>query len=115
MKQLGRHLPKTDGRARIAVVGAGWWSQGWHLPQLDRNPQAELAAIVDPNAHPSSPMSPDMLSLAELSELYRVPTFESFDALLASDVGGIDGVVVGAAHHVHHEVPEYNCVSRHSS
>jgi hypothetical protein len=24
--------------ARIAVIGAAWWSQGWHLPQLQRNP-----------------------------------------------------------------------------
>lgn len=26
--------------AHIAVVGAGWWSQGWHLPQLSRNYRA---------------------------------------------------------------------------
>jgi hypothetical protein len=32
--------------ARIAVIGAAWWSQGWHLPQLLRNPDAEIAAIM---------------------------------------------------------------------
>ena len=38
---------KTEpGPARIAVIGAAWWSQGWHLPQLQRNPDAEIAAIM---------------------------------------------------------------------
>ena len=32
--------------ARIAVIGAAWWSQGWHMPQLQRNPDAEIAAIM---------------------------------------------------------------------
>jgi hypothetical protein len=32
--------------ARIAVIGAAWWSQGWHLPQLERNPNAEIAGNV---------------------------------------------------------------------
>lgn len=34
------------GPARIAVIGAAWWSQGWHLPQLQRNPDAIIAGIM---------------------------------------------------------------------
>jgi predicted dehydrogenase len=71
--------------------------------------QAEIVAIVEPNETPSSPMGPWMQSVTELRERYGAPTFESFDALLASDVAkNIDGIVVGAAHHVHHEVITHN-------
>ena len=36
-------------KAKIALAGAGWWSQGWHLPHLDAHPHADVAAIVDPS------------------------------------------------------------------
>ena len=32
--------------ARIAVSGAGWWGQNWHLPHLSRHTDAAIAAIV---------------------------------------------------------------------
>lgn len=34
-------------RARIAVVGTGWWSTRVHLPALAANPDCELVAVVD--------------------------------------------------------------------
>ena len=37
-------------RARIAVVGAGWWSTYTHIPALLRNDAADLVAICDTNA-----------------------------------------------------------------
>ena len=37
----------NDGdTANIVLVGAGWWSQGWHLPQLARNEKVTISAIV---------------------------------------------------------------------
>eukprot|EP00529_Nitzschia_sp_RCC80_P039746 CAMPEP_0113507786 /NCGR_PEP_ID=MMETSP0014_2-20120614/36655_1 /TAXON_ID=2857 /ORGANISM="Nitzschia sp." /LENGTH=48 /DNA_ID=CAMNT_0000403427 /DNA_START=42 /DNA_END=184 /DNA_ORIENTATION=+ /assembly_acc=CAM_ASM_000159 len=27
---------KTVMKVSVAVVGIGWWSQGWHLPFLDK-------------------------------------------------------------------------------
>ena len=36
----------AERRARIAVLGAGWWSQGWHLPHLSRNSEVVIAAII---------------------------------------------------------------------
>lgn len=49
---------KTEpGPARIAVIGAAWWSQGWHLPQLQRNPDAEIAAIMQVSLALSVPLS----------------------------------------------------------
>ena len=35
--------------AGIAVIGAGWWGQARHLPQLHNNPRAKIIAIVEPN------------------------------------------------------------------
>ena len=91
--------------ARIAVVGAGWWSQGWHLPHLHRNSKASIAAIVDPTAQPTSPMNPEMKSIAALSAMYSAPAFESLDELLAdSAAAGLDGVVIGTNHASHHEL-----------
>ena len=43
--------------ARIAVVGTGWWGQGWHLPHLHRNPDSVVAAIVDTNPNPTASLS----------------------------------------------------------
>ena len=99
-------MSSSSRAARIALIGAGWWSQGWHLPHLHRNPKAVIAAIVDPSAHPTSAMNPDMKSVAELSALYGAPAFESLDALLADDgaSAGLDGVVVATNHASHHEV-----------
>lgn len=89
-------------RARIAVCGAGWWSQGWHLPHLDRHPQASLVAIVEPNPFPRSAINP-LESVATLGQRYGVPTYESLDALLASDVE-LDGVLVCTSHASHFEL-----------
>lgn len=34
-------------RARIAVIGAGWWATQFHLPSLLSYPTAEVVAVVD--------------------------------------------------------------------
>ena len=93
-------------QARIAVVGAGWWSQGWHLPHLHRNPKASIAAIVDPTEHPTSPMNPNMESIAALTERYGAPAFSSLDDLLAdsSAAGQLDGVIISTNHASHHKL-----------
>ena len=71
-------------RARIAVLGAGWWSQGWHLPHLSRNPEVKIAAIIEPNPNPRSAIN-ELESTAALGEKYGAPTFSSLDACLAED------------------------------
>ena len=40
--------------ARVAVIGAAWWSQGWHLPQLHRNPDSVIAAIMQRSEQPKA-------------------------------------------------------------
>ncbi len=59
---------------RLAVAGAGWWSQGWHLPHLSRHEKAEIAAIVEPSSNIRSSLNPNMEQLDALGQRYGAPT-----------------------------------------
>ena len=37
-------MEKLEGKARIAVVGAGWWACEHHIPHVQQNPHAELVS-----------------------------------------------------------------------
>jgi predicted dehydrogenase len=78
-------------RARIGVIGAGWWAAQSHLPALKANPDCEVLAI-------------SRLGAAELEEVRRtfdVPhAFEDAEAMLRSVP--LDGVVVSSPHVLHH-------------
>lgn len=94
-----------ERKARVAVVGAGWWSQAAHLPQLRNNSDiATITAIVEPCPHPRSTLKQDMKSTKELSEHYGVPVFASVGEFLQSDAAkATDGVVVASNHASHHD------------
>ena len=89
--------------ARIAVAGAGWWGQGWHIPHISRHPQAALAAIVESSTSPrASNAAQQLQTTAQLSERYQAPVFKSLDELLSSPVASeLDGVLVGTPHAMH--------------
>ena len=95
-----------ETRANIAVIGAGWWSQGWHLPSLHRNPRATIAAIVDTSAHPKSPLNPNLEPLAVLQEKYQTRIFSSVEDLLKDPNLGpfLDGVIIATPHATHYTV-----------
>lgn len=79
-------------RARIAVIGTGWWSAQFHLPALLAEPRAEVVALVDTN--------PQKLALAaETFGVHR--TYASTTELLTA--GGVDGVVIAVPHRWHFE------------
>lgn len=83
--------------ARIAVIGAAWWSQGWHLPQLARNPDAEIAAIVQRSEQPTAApfLNTTLESKTQLAQRYPgVPIFSSCEELIADAevLAKVDGV-----------------------
>lgn len=88
---------------KIAVLGAGWWSQGWHIPHLFRNPNAELVAVVDPSPHPKSNLNPDLEPLSVLAVKYKTRIFASVQELLQDDQIGptLQGVIVCTPHSTH--------------
>lgn len=94
--------------ANIAVIGAGWWSQGWHLPQLFRNDKVNLTAIVDSSPHPTSNLNPNLESLATLSKKYKVSIFSSVSELLKDPTLGptLDGALIATPHATHSEIGE---------
>jgi predicted dehydrogenase len=84
----------TD-KARIAVIGTGWWSTSTHIPGLKNNPDAELVAICD--------HSPDALERA-VQAFGPIKTYHAYREMLA--VEKLDGVVVATNHSTHYEVAQ---------
>ena len=76
--------------ARIAVVGAGWWSTYTHIPGLQANPSAELVAICDADA----------ARLAAAASAYGVArSYTSCAEMLERERP--DGVVIATPHATH--------------
>ena len=79
-------------RARIGVIGTGWWATQHHIPSLKNYPAAELVGICD--------LQPDKLRRA--ADFYDVRgRFTDHRDLLAED---LDGVVVAVQHAYHYQV-----------
>jgi len=88
------------------VIGAAWWSQGWHLPQLERNPDAEIAAIMQRSEQPTAAkfLNLTLETKTQLAERYKgVPIFSSCEELLADEdaLAKVDGVIICTAHSCH--------------
>ena len=101
--------PEREPPARIAVIGAAWWSQGWHLPHLFRNPNAEIAAIMQRSEQPTAAkfLNLQLESKTLLRERYKdVPLFGSCAELLADKetLDKVDGVIICTAHACHAEM-----------
>jgi predicted dehydrogenase len=81
------------GRARIGIIGAGWWTTYAHLPALSTYPRAEVVAIADP--------SPERL--AQAGESFGIAAqFDDYRAML--DRADLDGVVVATPHATHYAI-----------
>jgi predicted dehydrogenase len=79
-------------KARVAVVGAGWWASKAHIPSLATYEHAELTAIVDPDEEKMRAAG-DRTGVTRLHGDYR-------DLY----TGDIDGVVVAVPHAYHYEI-----------
>src|SRR3984957_21101719 len=79
-------------KARIGVIGAGWWAAVNHLPALKANNDCEVVAVNRLGAK----------ELAELQRKFEVPLgFEDYRAML--DHVPMDGAVISSPHTLHHE------------
>lgn len=83
----------TVTKARIGVVGTGWWSTTAHIPALIANPKAELVALCDRRT--------EALAKAAHS-IPSVHTYSKLDEMLSKEQ--LDGVVICVNHSAHYEV-----------
>lgn len=80
-------------RARIGVIGTGWWATDTHIPALRQHPDAELVAVCDAN--------PERLRAA--AGKYEIDhTHQDFRKMLAQEE--MDGVIVVTSNATHYEV-----------
>jgi predicted dehydrogenase len=78
-------------RAKIGVIGAGWWATQEHIPSLRTYEKADLVGIADPNAE----------KLRTAASYYEVDgTFEDYRDLLPK----VEGVVIAVPHAYHYEI-----------
>ena len=85
-------------RARIAVIGTGWWATYAHIPTILKHSDAELVALAD--------IRPDVLSNA--ADLYGVErTYTDYRTLLEQEK--VDGAVIATWHAAHYE-PALACL-----
>jgi predicted dehydrogenase len=83
-------MPK---KARIAIIGTGWWATTAHLPALSANPSAEIVAICD--------QRPDLL--ARVADKFSVAkTYTDYRQMLRQEV--LDGAVISVWSAAHYEV-----------
>ena len=79
-------------RARVAVVGAGWWGSTAHIPSLSSYEHAELVAIADPD-------EATLRAAGARTGVTRLHT--DYRDLFTGD---IDGVVVAVPHAYHYDI-----------
>lgn len=83
----------STAKARIAVVGAGWWATTAHIPAVQADPNAELVAICDRDAE----------RLKAAAAAYGVATtYTDLDEMLAQ--APLDGAIVVTNHASHYPV-----------
>lgn len=88
-------------KARIAVVGAGWWSTYAHIPALQANPDAELVALCDTD--------PEKLRAAAAA--YGIEhTYADHRAMIAAEQP--DGIVIATPHATHYGIAR-DCLEQH--
>ena len=79
-------------KARIGVIGCGWWATRAHLPALQANPDAVIAAIADP----------DDENRARAAERFAIQADRVYsDAAEMLDRAELDAAIVAVPHDVH--------------
>ena len=79
-------------KARIGVIGAGWWAVFNHIPALKANPDCEVVAVSRLGAS----------ELEEVRRTFQIPlAFEDWRQML--ETVPMDGVVIASPHTLHYE------------
>jgi predicted dehydrogenase len=79
-------------KARIAVLGAGWWGAEVYIPALLANPDAALTAVNRRNPE----------ALRQITEKFGIPSgYTDYRELLAKEP--LDGAIIVSPHTVHFE------------
>ncbi|HET9733430.1 MAG TPA: Gfo/Idh/MocA family oxidoreductase [Acidimicrobiales bacterium] len=93
MTASGSGAPAGGRRARIGVVGAGWWATEFHIPALLEHPAAELVAVAEPDKSRRE---------AAAAHFGLRRAYDSLDALL--DGEDVDGVIIASPSASHFEL-----------
>jgi predicted dehydrogenase len=80
-------------KARVAIIGTGWWSTYAHIPGLQANPTAELVAVCDPDS--------DKLQAAATT-YHLEHTYANYREMLERERP--DGVVIATPHATHYHI-----------
>src|SRR3954463_14843553 len=80
-------------RARIAVIGAGWWSTFTHMPGLLDHPDADIVALCDAD---------DARLRAAADRFGIAHTYTDVGEMLRHEQ--IDGAVIAVYHAAHYDV-----------
>ena len=85
-----RAVKSRTGAVRVAVIGAGGFASAFHLPNLSKMPEAELAAVVDAVPHKAK----------QAADKYKASycTAEAQEVLKDPD---IQAVVIATRHNMH--------------
>lgn len=79
-------------KARIGVIGCGWWATEAHIPAIVANPDAELCAIADP----------DDANRLRAAKVFDIPTGRVFaDCVTMLANVELDGAIVAVPHSEH--------------
>jgi predicted dehydrogenase len=81
----------TGRKARLGVIGAGWWATANYLPLLAKRDDVELAAVCRLGA----------AELRQVQERFGIP-FATESAEVLVNRPGLDGVLVTSPHTLHH-------------
>lgn len=85
-------------RAKIAIVGTGWWTTQTHIPALQQNPDAEIVALCD--------LDQDRLKTA--SDAFGINrTYTRLGDMLSNEK--IDAVIVATNHATHYTIA-HQCI-----
>jgi len=85
-----RSVPPQHGAVRLAIVGAGDFAKGMHLPNLKASERYHLAAVMSRTGH----------NAAMVAKTYGVPVSTTdYDALLNDPA--VDAVLITTRHNLH--------------